>query len=773
VLSRGKRLLGGGLILLLAGMAAALIGLGKLPAAAGWTAVGLAAAAGLSGVLLTPLAERLRLRIATAHGRTTAVQGLLRTGALQELLVHEADPIRLGVHPAWKLPGAAPVPPYVPRTIDAELDRKLASGGLVVVQGDSAAGKSRTAYEALRRNATRLGWRSLVVPHDPAALRTLAEGGSRLARTVVWLDDLERYLSADGLDEGLLSALCPPGRTHVVLLATLRARAREALRVDSDEPVAAEMANSARRVLGGTEPVRLDRELDPAERATAEQYRSDPRIAAALDSTSGAGLAEHLAAGPAAVQRWQAGREGANEHGAALVSAAVDLRRAGYLEPVPLEWLAELRRAYLPERTRNRHREGDFADALTWATTPVRGASSCLLPAGQDRYLAFDYLVDHVELQPGAPEVPDEVWQRLHATTLLSAAELHSVAWAAHRHGRIAEAVRLYSVLAAAGQVFATFNLGWIAQVRGDLAEAERWYRRAAEAGNDRAMTNLGTLAERRGDLTTAESWFRQAAAAGSTMAIANLGGVLLRTGRIEQARAAYRQAAAAGDLAGLHKEAVLEFLHGDPKRATDLLERAALAGHPASVRSLGLLSRVGEDKDVDQEQVETLYRAAAELGDVQAMCEMARARVAQGKLDEAEIWYRRAAAAEPGGPHGSQAEFELAVLLDEGRGRVSEAEGWYRRSAEHGRPEAMLNLGTVLEARGEDGEAERWYHKALAMGYLFAEVNLGTLHRRRGDLAEARSWYQRAAARGDEPAKRGLQQLEEPCDPDTGPADG
>jgi hypothetical protein len=142
VLSRGKRLLGGGLILLLTGMAAALIGLGKLPAAAGWTAVGLAAAAGLSGVLLTPLAERLRLRIATAHGRTTAVQGLLRTGALQELLVHEADPIRLGVHPAWKLPGAAPVPPYVPRTIDAELDRKLASGGLVVVQGDSAAGKA-------------------------------------------------------------------------------------------------------------------------------------------------------------------------------------------------------------------------------------------------------------------------------------------------------------------------------------------------------------------------------------------------------------------------------------------------------------------------------------------------------------------------------------------------------------------------------------------------------------------------------------------------------
>jgi hypothetical protein len=188
--SRGKRLLGGGLVLLLAGMAAALTGLGKLPAAAGWTAVGLAAAAGLSGVLLTPLAERLRLRIATAHGRNTAVQSLLRTGALQEVLVHEADPIGLGVHPAWKLPGAAPVPPYVPRTIDAELDRKLASGGLVIIQGDSAAGKSRAAYEALRRNAARLGWRSVLVPRDAAALRTLAEVGSRLVPRQSWFADV-------------------------------------------------------------------------------------------------------------------------------------------------------------------------------------------------------------------------------------------------------------------------------------------------------------------------------------------------------------------------------------------------------------------------------------------------------------------------------------------------------------------------------------------------------------------------------------------------------
>src|SRR5215204_3939990 len=64
---------------------------------------------------------------------------------------------QLGVHPARHLggpkSGADPVghlPPYVERDIDKRLDRAMAGGGLVLLTGDSMAGKSRTAYEALR-----------------------------------------------------------------------------------------------------------------------------------------------------------------------------------------------------------------------------------------------------------------------------------------------------------------------------------------------------------------------------------------------------------------------------------------------------------------------------------------------------------------------------------------------------------------------------------------------------------------------------------------------
>jgi TPR repeat protein len=393
----------------------------------------------------------------------------------------------------------------------------------------------------------------------------------------------------------------------------------------------------------------------------------------------------------------------------------VDLRRAGHLEPVSLDWLVELHTSYLSEGFRDRLGETDLAGALEWATASVRGASSCLLPVGPNRYLAFDYLVDYAELRPGAPDVPEPVWQRLLTTRALSADQMFRIARAAARFGRIAEASRLWSALAEGNDRFAMFNLGWAAQMRDDPATAEQWYARAAEAGNSWAMSNLGTLAERRGEVSLA----------------------------------------AAGDPNGLRKEAVLELLHGDRKRGADLLRRVALAGDPAALRLMGLLSQT-EDAAAPRSDVDALRRLAAEMGDSDAALDLARNLWNQGDLDAAEIWFRRAAETE----NGKVAEFGLAVLLEQ-RGRAEDAESWYRRSAEHGLPEAMLNLGTVLQERAEFEEAEHWYHRALGAGHLPAEVNLGALHWRRGNLAEGHSWYQRAADRGDELAKQALENFE------------
>jgi TPR repeat protein len=741
--SRTGLVLGGTVVLVLAVLVGVLTVAGKLPATVGWTAMVLAAAGVASMMLVT---ERRKPHAFTASRPETALLPLRRAGVVQVLPVHELDPVQLGVHPACTQPGAAAIPPYVPRAADTELDRALGRGGLVLVQGDSASGKSRTAYEALRRNAVRLGWTTVLVPRDAAALRELAAAPSGLANTVVWLDDLERYLCTDGVDDRLLATLCPRGRSGVALLATLRSQAREALGIDTDES-----SGKAGHVLARTKPVRLGRQLDETERAAAAGFRSDPRIAAALDAEDTVGLAEHLAAGRAIVARWQAGREGANEPGAALVSAAADLRRAGYVDPVPLDWLGALHTGYLSADFRARFGETDPAAALAWATTPVHGASAALRPEGQNRYLAFDYLVDHTEHRSDAPEVPEALWQWLLGARGLGVDQLFRIARVAAGAGRLTEAIRLWTPLAEANNQFAMFNLGWAAQASGDEAAAERWYAGAAEAGNSWAMSNLGTLAERRRDLRTAERWYRRAAEAGDTRGMTNLGGLLAQTGRIEEARAAYRRAAETGDPNGLRKEAVLELLHGDTRRGADLLRRVALAGDQTAVRLMGLLSPT-EGTGAPRADVQALRRLAAEMGDAEAPLELARNLWNQGDLDGAESWFRRAAAS----GKSRVAEFGLAVLLEQ-RGRAAGAEPWYRRAAEHGLPEAMLNLGTMLQERGDYDEAESWYHRALDAGHLPAEVNLGALHWRRGNLAVGHNWYQRAAARGDELAKQAL----------------
>ncbi|MFJ8760885.1 hypothetical protein [Streptomyces cyaneofuscatus] len=67
-----------------------------------------------------------------------------------------ADPIALGVRRTRRLPGESPLPPYVERDCDRELDARIRvaaqEGGLVVVTGAPLSGKTRTAWAALSAN---------------------------------------------------------------------------------------------------------------------------------------------------------------------------------------------------------------------------------------------------------------------------------------------------------------------------------------------------------------------------------------------------------------------------------------------------------------------------------------------------------------------------------------------------------------------------------------------------------------------------------------------
>ena len=218
--------------------------------------------------------------------------------------------------------GPLELPRYVSRDVDGLLSERIRRGGFFVLVGDSTAGKSRTAVEALRRVHPES---MLVAPLTRDALPT-AVAWARLHRNcVLWLDDLERFLGpGGGLTPQQIAGLVL-GDDKVLVLATLRAEERARLfAIGSDD--SAELRSLAREVgpvLRLAEFIRIDRRFTGGEVQRAEvTANDDPRIAAALTYGDRYGPAEYLAAGPVLLDRWQDGwAPGQSPRGAALVSA--------------------------------------------------------------------------------------------------------------------------------------------------------------------------------------------------------------------------------------------------------------------------------------------------------------------------------------------------------------------------------------------------------------------------------------------------------------------
>jgi hypothetical protein len=136
--------------------------------------------------------------IRTADGCLVVADGRLPT--VRDI----TNPILLGVHraasasvsPDGGRQAAEHVPAYVPRDVNAGLRERLAAGGFVLLVGDSAAGKSRAAFEAV---AATLPGHLLVCPSGRDAAAVAVARAVQARQSVLWLDDLERYLGTGGL----------------------------------------------------------------------------------------------------------------------------------------------------------------------------------------------------------------------------------------------------------------------------------------------------------------------------------------------------------------------------------------------------------------------------------------------------------------------------------------------------------------------------------------------------------------------------------------------
>lgn len=155
--------------------------------------------------------------------------------------------------------------PYASRAVDDRLITALREKPFVLLKGRSRAGKSRTAFEAMT-NA--LPNHLLVVPVNRSSMRKLAavDPPPHQGRpAVIWLDDLEQYLGAGGLDARLLRAW-ERDPASVSVPATIRLSEHDRLYGTEGD-----LGKTMREVLDRAEAIILPTDLTEQERAAAER----------------------------------------------------------------------------------------------------------------------------------------------------------------------------------------------------------------------------------------------------------------------------------------------------------------------------------------------------------------------------------------------------------------------------------------------------------------------------------------------------------------------
>lgn len=504
---------------------------------------------------LTPLTDS----IFTVSGKAPLVRAI-------------TNPVAIGVRSVPAPAGGTRMPPYVPRDIDDALRSALGPGGFVLVVGDAAAGKTRTAYEAMR---TILPGHALIAPVWGGGDIPQALSAARAERRcVLWLDNLQRYVGADAITGSRIAELLADGGHHRVVLATLRATEETRLMAMAGSLPAGQRTHDGQALLDQvTHRIVVDRLFSEPERTrAAELARDDQSLADALGHADRYGIAEFLSSGPRLYTEWLDGWErGGHPRAAALIAAAVDCRRAGYAAPLPRGLLDELHGQYLERHGGARLRPESPEAAWAWTTELRDGGNSPLWPVGQGRYEVFDYLVDATEHESSRLVADQTVHVALRHAQPDDAVSIAATAWYQGRP-ELAEAGfrAAYTELCdtegpdAPATLSSRSDLAVILHAMGRLPDAETEYRailaaRAAALGAAhpdtlRSRNNLAVMLHAQRRLSEAEAEYRdvldiRARTLGrehpdTLTSRNNLGAVLLDLGRLDEAEVQLEEAA-------------------------------------------------------------------------------------------------------------------------------------------------------------------------------------------------------------------------------------
>ncbi|WP_256787975.1 hypothetical protein [Frankia sp. AvcI1] len=579
--------------------------------------------------------ERGRIVDAWKRINATVGQGPANAGR-----VDEASPRELGVHPAISAPGAiGQLPSYVRRDFDGQLRdlvaRGVEEGCFVLLVGGSSCGKTRSLYEAV---SDLVPERWLVQPTRTQEIHDLLEMPTE--RTVLWLDELHRFLGAD-----------PPLRRADIITLVRRAKmivvgtlwpdhyfARKRLSRGDGGDVYAE----DRLLLDFADVISVPEALTPDERVRASTLAAtDSRIQVAL-AAADAGLTQVLAAGPDLVNLWE---QAPDPYSTAILSVAADARRLGVRSALSSRLLTEAMAGYLSRTQRVPHPESWLDRALRHATSELYGEVSALRPvsgkqvgsAGSvEGYEVADYLTQHIGRVRRCECPPHSLWAVL-VTATRDPDDLRRLASTALARMRYEYAEPALRKLHQAGDQGATIELMTLLRRQDRLGEAmvvaDDWvaadprdqHRRGARAElirlqvrveqlREQAASDSGAgdlLAELLADGGQADA-MRARVATGHAVAAEDLADLLAERGCVEE----LRELADSGRRFAAERLAELLSSLG---RADELQKRAD-RGDPAA--ALYLTRPVGQNAASSGGDFAQL-RAAADGGDEEAASEL------------------------------------------------------------------------------------------------------------------------------------------------------
>ncbi|MEU5564035.1 hypothetical protein [Micromonospora musae] len=630
-------------------------------------------------------------------------------------------------------------PAYIKRVIDQELNDRLTKArergqGFVLLIGNSSVGKTRSAYEAVVSIFP--DW-NIFLPSSAEDLHWLT--AQQLKRpTIVWLDELQRFLpggGSSGMGKETLLALWSK-RKPVIFIATIWPNRYQRYLSPHERPesYAAKREDRIVGTLRLAERIYVEDAFTASELAAARALaESDSRIKVALQD-SHYGVTQVLAGAPELVASWQH----SDSYSKAVITAAMDVRRLrieGSLTPALLKRASGV---YLNDEEIARASTDWFEGAVSYCIKRNPGATSVLIPQPGDKYGSIasyelaDYITSYGARVRENEPVPPELWGIL-AEQIHDPIDLQRLASAAHMRDVQRYAEPIYRRSMALGNAESGLWLGLMLHDQAREKEAVDVLRQATNMGSKdavEAFTDYGPADE-------AIEVLRRLLAAGEGLPHYDVRQTIARLldeeGRRDEAEQEHLQAIAEKRQYAVYYYALRLEGNGKVSEALDWHLRAIDADDsPTSEHACRLLV-----KDGRLAEAKAIYEAAMSRGDERAPDWWMEILVKADRLDEA---LRLAKSS------GSYHQIGKVLAL---AGRPDEALAVYKEQIDRGNIWAHYYSAELLESLNRYEEAFPHWIESLPLGPYLSGHSVVKHFARIGELEVALTMYRHYFAKG------------------------